>query len=283
MTTIHSLPVDKINVPNPRSRNETVFKSIVDSIRGLGLKRPITVTQRAPAPDGTEYDLVCGEGRLKAFKALGQTTIPSIIIGVDPAERILMGLVENVARRRPSNMELLREITSLKARGYTSEQIAAKLNFDPAYIYGITHLLQHGDEGLINHVEQRRIPLSVAVKIATGTDHEVQQALCEAYENGDLRGHRLTEARRIIAERLAKTKGRTDNKRAKLSGETLVREYHRHIARQHQLMRKAELTRDRLLLLSSVFKRLFADEQFVTLLRAERLESVPECLAHRVQ
>ena len=74
MTTIHCLPVDKINVPNPRSRNETVFKAIIDSIRALGLKKPITVTQRAPAPDGTEYDLVCGEGRLKAFKALGQTT-----------------------------------------------------------------------------------------------------------------------------------------------------------------------------------------------------------------
>jgi len=142
--------------------------------------------------------------------------------------------------------------------------------------------LQYGDEGLINHVEQHRIPLSVAVKIATGTDREVQQALSEAYENENLRGQRLTEARRIVAERLAKTKGRTDNKRAKLSGEMLVREYHRHIERQHQLMRRADLTRERLLMLSSVFRRLFADEQFVNLLRAERLESVPECLAHRI-
>ena len=53
--------------------------------------------------------------------------------------------------------------------------------------------------------------------------------------------------------------------------------------RQHQLIRKAELTRERLLSLSLALKRLFADEQFVTLLRAERLESLPECLVQRIQ
>jgi len=131
MTAIHSLPVDQINVPNPRSRNMTVFKAIVDSIRTLGLKRPITVTQRAPASDGTQYDLVCGEGRLNAFKVLGQTTIPAMIISVDPAERILMGLVENVARRRPSNIELLREVTALKAPGIHRSRLQPSSTLTP--------------------------------------------------------------------------------------------------------------------------------------------------------
>jgi ParB family chromosome partitioning protein len=40
------------------------FQGIVSNIGKVGLKKPITVTRRAPDADGTEYDLGCGEGRL---------------------------------------------------------------------------------------------------------------------------------------------------------------------------------------------------------------------------
>jgi ParB family chromosome partitioning protein len=197
-----------------------------------------------------------------------------------------MGLVENVARRRPSNVELLREITSLKQRGYTVDQISAKLDMHRSYVHGVVNLLERGEEKLIDHVERGRIPISVAVTIASGTDAEVQQALCEAYENGALRGHKLTTARRIIAQRLTKDKKldktRVRAKRSKLSGDALVREYQRHIQKQRQLVRKAEVTNERILLMASALKQLLADEGFVTVLRAERLDTMPEVLAHRV-
>jgi ParB family transcriptional regulator, chromosome partitioning protein len=60
---------------------------------------------------------------------------------------------------------------------------------DRTYINGIIHLLEKGEEGLAQAVEGGRLPISVAIKIATGDDHEVQQALAEAYENGDLSRH----------------------------------------------------------------------------------------------
>jgi ParB family chromosome partitioning protein len=196
-----------------------------------------------------------------------------------------MGLVENVARRRPSNVELLREVTSLGLRGYSVEEIGKKLDMHKSYIAGIVQLLSKGEARLINHVEQGRIPISVAVSIASGTDAEVQQALCEAYENGALRGYKLTTARRIIAQRLTKDKkldaGR-NRKRPKISAETLVREYQRHIEKQRVLVRKAEITNERILLISTTFKRLLDDEGFLTLLRAEHLDTMPEVLAHRV-
>jgi ParB family transcriptional regulator, chromosome partitioning protein len=57
------------------------FEKIVASIGSVGLKRPITVHQRELDADGTRYDLVCGQGRMEACLALGETTIPAEITG----------------------------------------------------------------------------------------------------------------------------------------------------------------------------------------------------------
>jgi ParB family chromosome partitioning protein len=120
------IPIEQINVLNPRSRNKLVFQGIVSNISNIGLKRPITVALRAQPIDGKPYDLVCGEGRLQAFIALGQTEIPAIVNNATRDECFLMSLVENVARRMHSPVELLREITTLKARGYNTTEIAKK-------------------------------------------------------------------------------------------------------------------------------------------------------------
>jgi ParB family chromosome partitioning protein len=83
---VELIPVERINVVNPRVRNQRVFKEIVSNIAQLGLKKPITVTKR-DEPDGPRYDLVCGQGRLEAYQALGQAEIPVLVIdaGVEVA------------------------------------------------------------------------------------------------------------------------------------------------------------------------------------------------------
>jgi ParB family chromosome partitioning protein len=43
---IMHIPIDQIDILNPRERNQKVFKEIVASIQALGLKKPITVTSR---------------------------------------------------------------------------------------------------------------------------------------------------------------------------------------------------------------------------------------------
>jgi len=47
------IPIDQIDVLNPRERNKGVFDEIVGNIKAIGLKKPITVTPRT-GPDGTE-------------------------------------------------------------------------------------------------------------------------------------------------------------------------------------------------------------------------------------
>jgi len=155
------------------------------------------------AADGTSYDLVCGQGRLEAFLALGQTEIPALIVDATREDQFLMSLVENIARRPPSELGLLKETKSLVDRGYGLEDVAEKLGLSKQYIRTIMTLLKNGESKLIGLVDSGRMPITVAAQIATGTSDDVQRALTEAYETGDLRGPKLKAARLLIRRRLA--------------------------------------------------------------------------------
>jgi ParB family chromosome partitioning protein len=281
---VERIPIGEIRVANPRSRNKLKFQLVVASIRAVGLKKPILVSRRDLDADGTRYDLVCGQGRMEACLALGETTIPAVVIDASREEQFLMSLVENIARRPPSTRALLAELRSLRQRNYKTDEIAKKLGLDRTYIHGIVRLVEHGEELLIRAVEAGRMPIRVAVEIASGNDHEVQRALSEAYEKGDLRGSKLTAAKRIIAQRIEKQKqvGKDHQSRRKLTSDRLVREYQQRTREQRNLVRKANATKDRLLLLTSALRSLFADEHFITLLRAENLSDIPQQLAMRI-
>jgi ParB family transcriptional regulator, chromosome partitioning protein len=283
---VQMIAIDEINVLNPRSRNKVTFQNIVSNISNLGLKRPITVARRAEFTDGKPYDLVCGQGRLEAFISLGQTEIPAIVRDATKEDCFLMSLVENVARRQPRPIELLREISNLKSRGYTTNEIAKKIDVHKSYVAGITHLLNCGEERLINAVEKGRIPLSIAMQIADLDEDGIQKALCQAYEEKTLRGRKLITVRRIIESRKTKGKGLRQGIRRKTesvqSAEALVRVYRQEADRQKLLIKKSQLAEHRLLFIISALKQLFRDENLSTLLRAEGLDSMPAFLAEKV-
>jgi ParB family chromosome partitioning protein len=277
---IIEIQIDLIRVFNPRSRNKGVFASIISNIDHVGLKRPITVTA---AEDG-QYDLVCGQGRLEAYRALGATTIPAIIVNASKEDRYLMSLVENIARRRHKTSELFKEITILSRRGYSAEQISAKVDLDKTYIYGITHLLAHGEERLIDAVERGVLPLTVAVEISTATDHEVQNALREAYETGGLRGQKLVEVKRILAQRAKNGKGISPQPShpKRLNAQIILRMYKQTTAEQRAFRARATRTQEQLLVITSALKQLLCDVYFVELLKAEGVDTIPQRLAARI-
>jgi ParB family chromosome partitioning protein len=110
------IPIKAITDINPRVRNKKIFNELVTSIAHLGLKKPITVSAR---PDGSGYDLVCGQGRLEAFMALAQTEIPAVVFQASEEDCFVMSLVENLARRHHSPIELMQQIGTLRERGYS--------------------------------------------------------------------------------------------------------------------------------------------------------------------
>lgn len=280
MNTIHLIKITTIHILNPRSRKKALFESIIANIGTLGLKKPITVTRRTEPLGEKEYDLVCGQGRLEAYQVLGHEEIPALIVEKTREEAYLMSLVENIARRHQTPLELLKEITTLKGKGLTTDEIATKLDLDRTYVNAIMHLLEHGEELLVKEVERGRIPVSLAVKISTAADHDVQAALREAYASGELRGAQLIATKRFLAQRKHPVEG-TNKKR--LSAQAAVRAYKQFTVEHKTFVKRARQTEERLLLIVSALKTILGDEHFVTLLRAEHLDTIPSVLLDRLK
>jgi ParB family chromosome partitioning protein len=281
---VRMVPVDAITILNPRIRNKRVFQELVTSIAHLGLKRPITVSQRAGK---ARYDLVCGQGRLEAFIALGQTEIPAIVVDASEDDCFVMSLVENLARRQHTPLELVRAIGTLRERGYSLSDIAEKVDFSHEYVGAICYLLENGEEKLINAVERGVIPHTIAMEIARAKDGEVQQALARAYEEKAIPGNQVLAIRQIIEQRNNSGKGlHSRNSRQRpskpVTSEALIRAYQRETERQRLLVKRASLTQNRLMFIASAMKRLLADDHFVALLRAEGLNTLPTALAERI-
>lgn len=280
---VQMIPIDQINVVNTRSRGQEKFKEIVASIKALGLKKPITVTPASGRHGSGQYDLVCGEGRLLAFKSLGETIIPARVQSLTGEDLLLMSLVENLARRQARCAELLQEIAALRDRGYTVAQIARKTDLTTKYVNGVLRLLTRGERELLQAVEKHRVPLSVAIEIATADDEGVQKALHDAYEQNLLRGRKLLKVREFIEKRRTGLAGRPAEKSGEsLSTRKMLQAYRDEAARQKAVVKQAQLCQRQLLYVVSALKRLLTDENFINLLRAESLDSMPQYLAEKV-
>lgn len=283
---VQMIPIDKIRVLNPRTRNKIVFGDIIKNISRVGLKKPITVSPREGTNGDRSYDLVCGQGRLEALVALGAKEIPAIVTAASKEDRMLMSLVENIARRHSNTVDLIREVRSQKERGVSADEIGRKLDLESSYVHGILHLLEHGEERLVQEVEKGRIALTVAIRIANSKDEEIQRILCEAYEDNTLRGEKLWTVRRMLEQRETHGKGvflgGIRKSKGRPTKEALVRAYRQETQRQKLLVKKAQLTESRLLVITSALKQLLQDEHFVTLLRAEGLADIPKYLGERV-
>ena len=278
--------VSRINILNPRGRGKKKFAQIVANIAHLGLKKPITVSHVSGNNGDARYDLVCGQGRLEAYIELGQIEIPAIVVEGTKEDLLLMSLAENLARRQHTSVELMREINSMKERGYTHTEIARKTDLDATYVKGILQLLAKGEERLLQAVEKGQLPLYIAIIIATSDDKSVQRALQEAYERNDLRGKSLLRARRLIEGRRAHGKTprgaprKTSDK--PVSTEDLLKTFQNETIKQKMIIQKAKIWETRLLFAVSALKQLFQDDHFVTLLRAEHLDTLPQYLAEQL-
>jgi ParB family chromosome partitioning protein len=197
-------------------------------------------------------------------------------------------LLENLARRHPGSLELMCETGARKDRGYTTAEIAAKIDFTPDYISAICYLLEHGEARLVAAVERGVTTANIAVEIARAPDHDVQQALAEAYENKLLPGNQILAIRRIILRRNQRRKspprtGRGVPNTGKITAAALIKSYESEAQRQSLLVKKADLPQTRLTFIVNALRRLYADEEFLMLLRAEAMHTLPRPLAEQLE
>ncbi len=285
---IELIPIDRITILNPRVRNKRNFEEIVESIRRVGLKRPITVSGSVGQDGKPSYGLVCGQGRLEACLKLGQTHVPSIVIDAEETDCLVMSLVENCARRQHRAIDLLQDIQGLAKRGYNDQQIAAKIGLSYEWVNMISSLFEKGEQRLLVAVEAGTIPLSVAVEISRAGDDELQGVMAQAYTDRKISGSKLIKLRRLLdrrrrsGSRVNETPFGRSVPRKPTSTEALIRVYRREADRQRLLVKKAEITQTRLLFVVEAMRALQEDENFLNLLRAEALTDMPQELAERL-
>jgi ParB family chromosome partitioning protein len=287
---IKMIPIEKINILNPRVRNKKVFSEIKENISKVGLKRPITVTPCKSGASGKEYDLVCGQGRLEAFLAHGQTHIPAMIIEANEEQALIMSLVENCARRKHMPTELLKGIKQLQERGYNAAEIAEKTGLVKDYVGSMLRLMDRGEDRLLSAVESGHMPITVAVKISETPDENMQQALQDIYETKQLRGKRLMVAKQLIEKRRSRGKtfkggGHSGVRKVSsdaISMKDVLKVYKKEVDRKSLLTKRAEIASRQLMFVTEALRRLLKEDNFNNLLRAEELNTLPKFLSDMI-
>ena len=213
------------------------------------------------------------------------------MIDVNDEDAFIMSLAENIAHRGYRPLEILADIEVLRDRGYSADAIIEKTGLSAKYVKDIVFLLEKGEERLIEGVQRGSIPLTTALEIARANENSENEEsnlgdmLQEAYENGQLKGRQIIEAKRLIEKRMEHGPGSPNagQMRPPKSSYSLVRTYQREVESQRKMVLKAEHAHQRLLLEVQGLKKLFADEHFVNLLRAEGLDTLPKYLADQIE
>ena len=169
------------NPDQPRRRfDEAELAALTDSIRKYGLQQPIGVRELGPS----RFQLVFGERRLRAVRALGQQTVPCILVpdGIDTAE---VAVVENVLRADLTPFEEADAFVALvEKHGYSHADLGQIMGRDKAEItrtLGLTRIAQavrERYEGAVRKVARYKL-----YQIAALDDAEAQMRLLDSLTN----------------------------------------------------------------------------------------------------
>lgn len=112
------------NPDQPRQNfNEKELDSLAKSIKAKGIIEPLVVSRK----EAGRYELIAGERRLKAAISIDMKEVPVIVrtIDEDPADRLILALLENLCRENLNPIEEAESFLRLeKDFGKTHQEIA---------------------------------------------------------------------------------------------------------------------------------------------------------------
>jgi ParB family chromosome partitioning protein len=136
------VPVESLE-PNPFQPRTILeagrLEELAESIRESGIVQPILVRRLA----GTRYQIIAGERRWRAARALGLATVPVTVRDV-PDERLLeLALVENIQRQELTPLEEAHAFQRLQDEFHlTQEAVARKVGRDRSTVANTLRLLR---------------------------------------------------------------------------------------------------------------------------------------------
>lgn len=184
-----------------------------------------------------------------------------------------MSLVENIARRCHSPLELVSDIGRL-AKRYDKNEIAAKLGVERSYVNTVCYLLKHGEKPLIKALERKAVSPTLALQIGRANTPRLQASLLKVCKTERRTSHEVAKIRRLFEQRRRESDKVTE-KVGYITPAGLVRAYRQETDRQKLVARKADFAQVRLLFIVNALKTLLNERMFISLLREEGLEKIP--------
>jgi len=128
--------------PRTKYDNEKL-EELKESIKTKGIIQPILVRET----QGGEYEVVAGERRLKAARALNMEDVPAIIKSVTDEEAFVIALIENVQREDLNPIEEAQAYQRLiEDFKLTQEDVAKAVGKDRSTVSNIMRLLKLPEE-----------------------------------------------------------------------------------------------------------------------------------------
>ena len=139
------LPVAAIDInPNQprRTFDESDLQSLRDSIRNHGVLQPLVVRRV-----GQRYQLVAGERRLRAVRALGLPQVPVQVVDFNDQQVMEAALVENIQRTDLNPIEKAQGFRDYLGRfKMTHEELGRRLGISRTVISNLLGLLDLADD-----------------------------------------------------------------------------------------------------------------------------------------
>ena len=129
----------KNNNLQPRSNyDDKKLEELKASIKEKGILQPILIREKEEG-----FEVVAGERRLRAARALSLEDVPAIIKQVTDQEALVIALVENIQREGLNPIEEAESFKKLvKDFGYSKEEIAQSVGKDRSTISNLLRLLK---------------------------------------------------------------------------------------------------------------------------------------------
>jgi ParB family chromosome partitioning protein len=273
------VPIDRIKVLNPRDRDMVKFQSNIRSIKTVGVIKPIMVSDRVFAKTGY-YELVFGQGRYMAKKALGHSSIKAEVVSIDQKEAYRRSLIENIARIPPKTIWFAIEVKRMRDAGIKIAHICDIVGRSDTFVEGYIKLAEQGEERLINGVEKGLFPISFAIEVAKADDASVQNILIDAFDSGMISATNVQVVRKIIENRQIHGKNPSEKNRRQECPKYTVNQLKADITRitreKEAYVREATFKQRRLIVLVDGLNTLWRDEEFLALLKAKNLADRPK-------
>ena len=192
--------------PNQPRKNfaEEELRELAQSIEQNGLVQPVVVRQKAD-----RYELVAGERRFRAFKLLGKTEIPAVVVEADDETAAKFSLIENLQREDLNPYEEAAAYRSLlDDYNLTQDEVAAQVGKSRSAVANSVRLLD-----LPEDVAELRIGGEISAghgrALLMLDDKSKAMELAEKAANGEMTVRQLEEAVRRENKNSAKEQNET--------------------------------------------------------------------------